>query len=263
VTDGPDHNDFVTEWDALASRPRASTRQSARVPRDHRLHWLGLEPERFDDVPGVWRRDAKGVEVLLGDGESSSSKAPRVTGHYHFNTSTSTGNRASFGDAMVEVAQRDGDFMIRPRSPRSRKSHSLRRYSDVPRKHRMGRPWNIPSYDEPHSVTVGASVEGLAHVFESSGEVEFELFGTDLRLIAFNEEQSDELSFIFTDLTSGVTTYPACRFPHVSVRERTEESDLDFNRATNPACAYTISRRAHYLRRKTTYHGVEPAKRCP
>ena len=239
MTDGPDHNDFVTEWEHWHhdhERQLASPHGFLAISG---LHWLGLEPERFDDVPGVWRRDAKGVEVLLGDGEERVVEGSRVTGHYHFNNVDEHGQRASFGDAMVEVAQRDGDFMIRPRHP----DHENRtRYVGTPT-YPASTEWvargTFLPYDEPHSVTVGASVEGLAHVFESSGEVEFELLGQTLRLIAFNEEQSDELSFIFTDLTSGVTTYPACRFLTVVGPRENGRVDLDFNRATNPACAYT------------------------
>jgi len=129
---------------------------------------------------------------------------------------------------MVEVAQRDGDFMIAA-SPRSRNRTSLRRYSDVPRKHRMGRPWNIPSLRRTSFVTVGASVEGLAHVFESSGEVEFELLD---RLCDSSPSTIENLSFIFRRLDLCVTTYPAagshrCR----SARER-KSRFWDFNRAT-------------------------------
>jgi len=144
VTDGPDHNDFVTEWEHWHhdhERQLASPHGFLAISG---LHWLGLEPERFDDVPGVWRRDAKGVEVLLGDGEELVVEGSRVTGHYHFNNVDEHGQRASFGDAMVEVAQRDGDFMIRPRHPITKialVTSVLRRT----RKHRMGRPWNIPS----------------------------------------------------------------------------------------------------------------------
>jgi len=86
---------------------------------------------------------------------------------------------------------------------------------------------------------VGASIDGLEHVFQSSGEVEFELSGQKLRLIAFDEEETDELSFIFSDVTSGVTTYPACRFLTVNGALEDGRVDMDFNRATNPVCAYT------------------------
>jgi len=62
---------------------------------------------------------------------------------------------------------------------------------------------------------------------------------TDFATHRLQREQSDELSFIFTDLTSGVTTYPACRFLTVVGPRENGRVDLDFNRATNPACAYT------------------------
>jgi hypothetical protein len=40
-------------------------------------------------------------------------------------------------------------------------------------------------------------------------------------------------------MTSGVTTYPACRFLTVNAARKDGRVDMDFNRATNPMCAYT------------------------
>jgi len=214
--------------------------------------------------PGVWRRDAKGVEVLLGDGEELVVEGSRVTGTITSTTSTSTGNVPVSVTRWSKWRKRDGDFMIRPRHPITKialVTSVLRRT----RKHRMGRPWNIPSYDEPHSVTVGASVEGLAHVFESSGEVEFETVWDRLCDSSLQRRTVDELSFIFTDLTSGVTTYPACRFLTVVGPRENGRVDLDFNRANESSVRLTdFATLPTTLRQETTYQcGWKPAKRCP
>jgi hypothetical protein len=94
-------------------------------------------------------------------------------------------------------------------------------------------------YDEPQSVVVGASVEGMTHVYESPGEIEFEREGQVLRLIAFNGDRPDELFIVFADSTSGLTSYAACRFLSVEGPGPSGAVTLDFNRATNPPCAYT------------------------
>jgi uncharacterized protein (DUF1684 family) len=203
------------------------------------LHWLRGEPERFNDAPGVWSATGDGVDVELGDGEVLTIDDNFVTGRYHFDDVDEHGTWAHCGDTVIEVALRDGQFMIRPRDPH----HDVRaRYTGTPT-YAANREWAVPGiflpYEKPRTITVGASIEGLEHVFQSSGDVAFELSGQELRLIAFDEEETGELSFIFSDLTSGVTTYPACRFLTVSAAREDGRVNMDFNRATNPMCAYT------------------------
>jgi uncharacterized protein (DUF1684 family) len=202
------------------------------------LHWLGDEPERFDDVPGAWSRDPNGVRVLLSDDEELTVDGEVVTGRHLFEDVDEQGIRAYFGDAVVEVSRRDGHFIVRPRHP-----------ENVVRARYVGTPTYPPSigyvvtgtlvpYGEPRSVGVGASVEGLTQVYRSPGAIEFELAGEDLRLIAFDEDDSDELFIVFSDATSGETTYAACRFLNAALSPDGRVT-LDFNRATNPPCAYT------------------------
>ncbi|HXC18542.1 MAG TPA: DUF1684 domain-containing protein [Acidimicrobiales bacterium] len=203
------------------------------------IHWLGAEPQRFADVPGEWSSGLNDVRVLLGDGEELLVDDDRVVGDYRFHDVDESGVTARFADAIVEVARRDGNFMIRPRHP----DHVVRAdYRGTPT-YPPSAEWVItgtlrPS-DAPRAVTVAATVEGLSHVYESPGEVEFELEGQVQRLVAFNGEDPDELFIVFTDLTASQTTYGACRFLTVKTPGPDGRVVLDFNRATNPPCAYT------------------------
>ncbi len=58
---------------------------------------------------------------------------------------------------------------------------------------------------------MGAAVEGIQHVYEAPGELCFRLGGQDLVLTAFNGHAPGTLSVLFTDATSGTTTYAANR----------------------------------------------------
>jgi uncharacterized protein len=60
-----------------------------------------------------------------------------------------------------------------------------------------------------------------------------------LRLTTFNGHRPGRLSILFTDATSGVTTYPANRSLQVDAPAADGTVTLDFNRATNLPCAYT------------------------
>jgi len=61
-------------------------------------------------------------------------------------------------------------------------------------------------------------------------------------LILFGEEGGEESGFLimFRDQTSGEDTYAACRYLQIPFQSGGEVW-LDFNRATNPSCAYATS----------------------
>ncbi|HYZ52949.1 MAG TPA: DUF1684 domain-containing protein [Streptosporangiaceae bacterium] len=66
-----------------------------------------------------------------------------------------------------------------------------------------------------------------------------EVDGETLRLTAFNGRAPGSLTVLFTDATSGVTTYPANRSLLVDAPDAQGAVTLDFNRAVNLPCAYT------------------------
>jgi uncharacterized protein (DUF1684 family) len=61
------------------------------------------------------------------------------------------------------------------------------------------------------------------------------LNGTEYHLTPFIDE--DELWFVFRDLTSGESTYPAARFLYTPL-PKDGKVVVDFNRAENPPCAF-------------------------
>jgi uncharacterized protein (DUF1684 family) len=203
------------------------------------LHWLGGEPQRFPDAPGSWSTGPDGVVVDLADGEELVVDGTPVRGRYAFGAIPERGGvHAVWGEAVVEVARRGGSDIVRPRHP----GNPLRTafagtpaYPPHPRWRVAGR--YVP-FDEPRPTTVGAVVDGLEHVYDAPGRIEFELDGRPLSLTAFPGSGPGELLVLFTDATSGATTYAANRSLRVS-----PASDgsvvLDFNRATNLPCAYT------------------------
>ena len=67
------------------------------------------------------------------------------------------------------------------------------------------RPFRNVPFDEPRPTTVGAAVEGLQHVYDAPGRVEFELEdapGETLSLTAFNGHVPGGLTVLFTDATT-------------------------------------------------------------
>lgn len=205
------------------------------------LHWLDATPQRFDDAPGAWSTGPGGPVVDLRADESVVVDGTEATGTRHaFGPVPERGQvEAVSGDTVLEVARRGGHDVLRPRHP----DHALRRaFHGVP-SYAPDPAWRVTGrfvpFAGPREVTVGAAVDGLTHVYTAPGRIEFEAAGRRLALTAFNGHGPGGLFVLFTDATSGITTYAANR--SLTVRAPGEDGTvaLDFNRAVNLPCAYT------------------------
>jgi uncharacterized protein (DUF1684 family) len=204
------------------------------------LNWLSDQPQRFADAPGTWTTGPGGPAVLLEESEELVIDGSRVTGRYEFGSIPERGGvNAASGNAIIEVARRGGNDIVRPRHP----EHPLRAdFAGVPAFAPSPR-WAVRArylrFAEPRPTTVGSVVEGLLHVYAAPGYLQFEIGGQLLCLTAFNGHRPGSLSVLFTDATSGVTTYPANRSLQVAEPAGDETATIDFNRAVNLPCAYT------------------------
>ncbi|CAM5573278.1 hypothetical protein SALBM217S_05699 [Streptomyces griseoloalbus] len=163
-----------------------------------------------------------------------------VRGRHHFGVLAERASvNAVWGDAVIEVARRGGQDVVRPRHP----DHPLRTaftgtpaYAPDPRWRLTG---TYVTFPEPRPTTVGAAVEGLEHVYDAPGKVRFAIERQELELTAFEGGAPGALLVLFTDATSGVTTYAANRALKIDAPGPDGQVVLDFNRATNLPCAYT------------------------
>jgi uncharacterized protein (DUF1684 family) len=233
-------NDFAADWEAWHKQHEDRLAAPDGFLAITSINWLSETPARFPDAPGEWSADDAGVTVVLGPGEQLTLDGGLVTGTHHFGQIPERGGVfPSDAAGVYEVARRGGNDILRPRHP----DHSLRAgfhgtpaYAPDPRWVVAGR---YRPFDQPRDVTVGSVVEGLEHVYDAPGVVEFEVDGQPLTLTAFNGHAPGTLNILFTDATSGVTTYAANRSLGVAAPGPDGQVVLDFNRATNLPCAYT------------------------
>ena len=235
-----DRVSFVPEWEQWHSAKEEVLAGPHGFLAITSLRWLSAQPTRFEDAPGAWSSTTDGVLVELDEGEELTVDGTAVRGRYDFGVIAERDSvLIGSGDAVIEVAKRGGHDILRPRHPgnalRTAFTHTPA-YEPDPRWVRLGR---FLPFDEPRAVTVGAAVEGLEHVYDSPGQVEFELDGAVHRLTAFNGKDPGSLMVLFTDKTSGVTTYAANRALQVAPPDGEGGLTLDFNRASNLPCAYT------------------------
>ncbi|MEV7133391.1 DUF1684 domain-containing protein [Arthrobacter sp. NPDC093128] len=229
------------EWHDAHERRRADPHGFLAVTH---LHWLGAEPARLDGVPGTWRVEDDAVRLVLGPGESLQRDGrelnPDGGATVEFGPiAERDGINLTAGDTVVELAKRGGEYIVRPRHP---ENPLLREYRGTPAyapDPAFAVEGTFVPFAEPRATTVGAAVEGIQHVYEAPGEVRFRLGNRELALTAFNGHAPGSLSVLFTDQTSGKTTYAANRSLTIAAPAPDGTVSLDFNRAVNLPCAYT------------------------
>jgi uncharacterized protein len=200
------------------------------------LDWLDGTARRYPGVPGLWWQDEDAAYLDPAGAQLSYEDEP-VTGVRRFElVNSGPGVRVRAGDLEVEVARRTG-YLVRvhdPDAPALQAFRGVPAYEPDPAWVLTGR---FEAFAEPRPTTVGAVVEGLSHVYVSPGLVRFEYGGEPHTLTAFNGKTGG-LDILFTDETSGVTTYAANRSLSADVADDGTVT-LDFNRATNLPCAFT------------------------
>jgi uncharacterized protein (DUF1684 family) len=235
----PEFADEWRAWHATHEENRASEHGFLAITS---IRWLSAEPQRFDDAPGAWSAGDDGVSVELAEGESLEFDGAVLTGRHSFGPVPERASwfaywQAPEGRAAVEIARRGGNDIVRPRHPSApiRSAYAgTPAYEPDPRFVVEGR---FEPFETPRAVTVGSVVDGLQHVYDAVGLISFELDGPR-SLLAWSGHAGG-LHVLFTDATSGITTYAANRSLTTTAPDPRGRVRLDFNRSTNLPCAYT------------------------
>jgi uncharacterized protein (DUF1684 family) len=217
--------DFRAQWQAWHDAREERLRDPRGWLSITAIHWLTDAPQRFHDVPGSWTGDDSGATVWLGPGERLGTDHGILgDGVHRLGPLDELGVTVTFGDAVAQVAQRDGAVIVRPRHP---DSPNLLAYRGTPC-YAADEDWVRPGRFEPYAAPDGDAV----------GEVVFEHEGAEHRLVAWGEDDGS-LWVLFRDATSGITTYAANRQLVVEPPAPDGSVRIDFNRTINMPCAYT------------------------
>jgi len=226
-------DDFLGEWEAFRrGREKGLTRPDGFLSITG-LYWLDADPQRFEGVPGAWWLGPEGVEVELGEAESLVVDAGAIadvvtqieSGHHVLGPADEDGIWTRAGDVRIEVANRDGSVLLRPRDPEHRLRHDHRPTPVYP----ASVEWVATATFTPHASLPAAD--------DTIGEIAFTVDGRPVTLSAFDDYGG--LWLVFSDATSGRTTYGAGRQLYVDPPAADGSVVLDFNRTINLPCAYT------------------------
>jgi uncharacterized protein len=191
------------------------------------LYWLTDEFESVADLPGKWRADADAVHVQGIDGVE---RLEPVEG--------APGLLVADEERRIEVIRRTGSVALRVHDPKSPHLEAFRGIPAYPPRESWAVTGRFEPYEHARTVTTGAVVEGLEHHHSAVGVIDFEWAGAAHQLVAFAGRDGG-LGLLFTDATSGVTTYAACRSLAIAEPKADRTVTLDFNRASNLPCAFT------------------------
>jgi len=102
--------------------------------------------------------------------------------------------------------------------------------------------WRIPArfdrYDPPKMIRI-PNIIGTVSVQPSPGAVVFDVDGEELRIDVTGDPYGERFSIVFGDRTNADETYGGGRFLTVNAPDDRDRMFIDFNRATNPPCAFT------------------------
>lgn len=234
-----DDTTFEQDWQDWHSGREAYFRDPLGWLSLTALHWLVESDTTFPDLPGQWRAEGGQVIVTAAAGSGLEIDGVEVVGSATLTPAEgSSGLLVRHRKRSIEVIRRTGDFALRIHDP---EGPGLASFTGIPA-FDPDRRWAVPAAFTPfaqhHVVTTGAVVEGLEHHHTAVGTLAFDFDGDTHELVAF-EGRRGGLRVLFTDSTSGVSTYPAART--LEVGEPNSEGDviLDFNRSANLPCAFT------------------------
>jgi uncharacterized protein (DUF1684 family) len=102
--------------------------------------------------------------------------------------------------------------------------------------------WRIDAcwrkYKKPRKVKVPSIISGYSEESTVTGQAIFAVDGKECKLEPIVENPDSEYFFIFADKTNGKSTYHSGRFLYADP-PRGGKIILDFNKATDPPCAFT------------------------
>lgn len=196
----------------------------------------GVSPDEIPRVVGVFhlQNGVVTVEIVPGVQVLDHDDQP-VTAQVMQTDATDAPDYLFLGNLALLILQRGERLAVRlyDKEHSARKNFAGLRWYPVDPSCRLTAEF-IPC-DPPKMLTI---VDAVGTVTEqpSPGAAQFDWQGATYRLDAL--DRGDRLFYIFADAGNGQTTYGAGRFLY-SAKPENGTVELDFNRATNPFCAYT------------------------
>jgi uncharacterized protein (DUF1684 family) len=183
------------------------------------------------DSDNVWFDAESGVPVTI-DGVLSSGRARLKSDSISLPTVVGFNN----GQANFNVIERGGKLALRVRDSQAPALVNFDglEYFDIDRDFRFEAKF-IP-HEAGRTIEV-MNILGMVEPMMNPGVIQFTKNDKTYKLEAL-DEGDHRLFLVFADLTSGHESYPAGRFLYAEYPDATGMTEVDFNKAYNPPCAF-------------------------
>jgi len=219
------------------------------------LYWLepgensfGSSPDSAVVLPDPSVGATAGVLVLADDGKVLASAAEgsgvAINGDPLGTTVLKTDAEGkpdviTVGRIQFYIIDREGRFGARVKDPEAATRTSFGGIEHFPIDESFRVEARLEAYDAPREVAV-PTVLGQDTTYIAPGVLRFAIDGTEYTVEPYlSGPENDRYFLIFRDATSAVTTYGAGRFLYAAAVGEGGTTDLDFNLAYNPPCAFT------------------------
>lgn len=231
--------EFEQQWHTWHAEREAWAREPLGWLSLTGLHWLGEAQESVEGLPGGWRVEGETVVLTTASVDGYTLDGLALTGRATLTPGEGApGIEVRVGDRLVEVIRRTGRYALRVHDPAAPGLAAFTGIPAFPPDSRWVAVGEFTPYETARTVTTGAVVEGLEHHHPAAGTVRFFLDAREHTVIAFGDPETG-LRLLFTDRTSGVSTYPGARSLPIGTPGSGGAVRLDFNRAQNLPCAFT------------------------
>lgn len=183
--------------------------------------------------------DLNGTTVTLSttDGVSITANHLPVNNRIIFSADSVNTPLLTYGSLRWSVIKREEKIGIRLRDLNSPALSSFKGINRYP----VDVSWKINAVLEtagqPGRISI-TNVLGQTNLQNSAGKLVFTLNGKTCVLDVL-DEGDDELFVIFADVTNTAETYPSGRFLYIKRPDSNGHTEIDFNKAYNPPCAFT------------------------
>ncbi len=176
------------------------------------------------------------VTLNVADGAEITSKGVKVTSLELTDDHQKAYTLLEQGDLAWFIIRRGDKFGIRLRDFKHPSIQGLDHIPAYPIRTDYVVEASLIPFDEAKEFTVATPVEGFTESYQCPGELHFKINKKDLVLYPFSSGNGYFL--VIADETTGLDTYGAGRFMYTEP-DSTGKILLDFNKATNPPCAFS------------------------
>jgi uncharacterized protein (DUF1684 family) len=201
--------------------------------------WLDEGKNEFPTIGAFNVEKGKVTGTLLPTLKAVRGNQPFTSGVFFADADTVPAQRTHFGSKAFVVIKRGERYAIRmwDTTAESRTHFTgVQRYP-VDARWRIEARWQ--QYEKIKKIKIATVVPDFVDEGDVPGVAIFSVDGKEYRLEPIAEQGSNDYFFIFGDKTNGKETYGTGRFLY-SAQPQNGKIILDFNKAYNPPCAFTL-----------------------